>query len=122
MLTNLLLSQCVCNSFTKTNPVPTATPTVAPVSSPAPFGENRVDDEGLGNAILPPLKDSCQAFNPDSIYYKEPHPYQSFSEIFDTCAAGDECPDGTCCTLGWCLCMAIQDENHCLPGYSLYAH
>ena len=130
-------SQCICNSFTYNKPVPTATPTrtvtsdpssapsisSAPSASAAPsaFGGDRVDDGGLGDAnyILPSRKDSCQVYNDKSMFYKEPHPYQSFSEFYDTCASGDECPPGSCCTTGWCLCMATQDDKYCLPGYSL---
>ena len=136
----LLFSQCVCNPFTNNKPVPTATPTrtvtsapssapsvsSAPSASSAPsyFGDYRADEDGLADAnyIVPPFEDSCQAYNPESIYYKEPHPFPSVLEFFDACAAGDECPAGSCCTIGWCLCMPdIQDDNYCLPGYSLEA-
>jgi hypothetical protein len=113
--------QCVCNSFTKSKPVPTAAPTVS--SAPSAFVEDRLGGIGFDVIVSEPtlLKDSCQVYNPASIYFKEDHPHLTFAEEagFDTCTAGDGCPAGYCCNIGLCMCFSIHDETFCLPDYTL---
>jgi hypothetical protein len=125
-----LPSQCICNSFTKPEPVPTATPTEStvptsapstssvPTASAAPTTSDKFG-EGTGSDVISGLPDnSCQIYNPEStLFYEEPHKYQAVIDlgVFDGCFAGDECPEaGTCCTIEWCMCMAITDESYCL--------
>jgi hypothetical protein len=134
--------QCICNAYTASADVPivfpnstTAVPsesanstspaTTAPTededkSNPSPGGGDEPGVPGLPNEAPDDPNDECQIWNPDSDYWSgAPHPFQAVADgtTFETCFAGNECAQGWCCVLKYCLCEPITDSAFCLSGF-----
>jgi hypothetical protein len=108
----------------------TARPTVAPTYAHTPSPINRATTpapDGPGIPVTPPPTEDpdnrCQIWNPDSsLWNGQDHPYQAVvAHGIDTCFAGDDCGQGSCCSIGFCFCKLLStvqnQQAHCLPGF-----